>query len=35
MRNLRMIVSYDGTNIMAFRHSLIGNTIQDMLEHAI
>ncbi|BBH24026.1 tRNA pseudouridine synthase A [Paenibacillus baekrokdamisoli] len=35
MRNIRMIVSYDGTKYYGFQTQPIGNTIQDIIEHGL
>ncbi|QHW32699.1 tRNA pseudouridine(38-40) synthase TruA [Paenibacillus rhizovicinus] len=35
MRNIRIAVSYDGTTYHGFQTQPIGNTVQDVLEHAI
>jgi len=35
MRNIRMIISYDGTSYNGFQSQPNGNTIQDRLEHAL
>lgn len=35
MRNIALIVSYDGTDYSGFQSQPCGNTIQDKLEHAI
>lgn len=35
MRNIRMVVSYDGTKYYGFQTQPIGNTIQDIIEHGL
>ncbi|MFC5653053.1 tRNA pseudouridine(38-40) synthase TruA [Paenibacillus solisilvae] len=35
MRNIKMIVSYDGTKYYGFQTQPIGNTIQDIIEQAL